>query len=223
MNLNKSFEFFNPSDCKERIHIVGCGSVGSTIAENLARFGLTKITLWDFDEVEEKNVVNQMFFHDDAGKKKVDALKELLMRINPDIEKGLKLKPDGWNGEQLSGWIFLAVDSIEIRRQIVEKHKGSPYVRAMFDFRTGLTDAQHFAADWEDQKAVENLANSMMFDDETANKENPVSACGVTLGVAPTVRLIVAYGVSNFLNLVKGLDYKKIIIADVFDPTLTVF
>ena len=52
LNLSKSYDFFKPEDCTERIHIIGCGSVGSTVAELLARFGLTKLTLYDFDTVE---------------------------------------------------------------------------------------------------------------------------------------------------------------------------
>ena len=216
MNLNKSLEFFAPSMCKDRIHIIGCGSVGSTIATNLVRFGLTKITLWDFDVVEDKNIVNQSFRHVDVGKKKVDALKDILCEINPDVESGLKFKPNGWNGEPLSGWVFLAVDSIEIRKQIVEQHKGSAVVKGMFDFRTRLTDAQHYAASWEDQEAVTNFLNSMQFTKEEAAESTPVSACGVTLGVFPTVEIIVGYGVSNFIRLVKGESYNRLIMADAF-------
>ena len=37
MNLTKSSEYFDPLMDNARIHIVGCGSVGSTLAENLAR------------------------------------------------------------------------------------------------------------------------------------------------------------------------------------------
>lgn len=39
-----------------RVGIVGLGSVGSLVAENLARMGLERITLIDFDEVQEHNL-----------------------------------------------------------------------------------------------------------------------------------------------------------------------
>jgi len=45
LNLSKSYDFFKPEDVTERIHIIGCGSVGSAVTELLARFGLTKLTL----------------------------------------------------------------------------------------------------------------------------------------------------------------------------------
>ena len=73
MDLSKSYEFFQPEMCKERIHIIGCGSVGSTLAELLARFGLTNISLYGFDIVEPHNLANQMFVLSDVGKAKVDA------------------------------------------------------------------------------------------------------------------------------------------------------
>lgn len=204
MNLVKSYEFFNPNTVDARIHIIGCGSVGSTVAENLARCGVTKMTLWDFDTVSAHNICNQMFFDRDIGKPKVEALKDHLMMINPDIEADLVLKPDGWNGERLGGYIFLAADSIEVRRNIVEKNMNNMSVRAVFDFRTELTSAQHYAADWSDYAQKQNLLSTMDFSHDEAVEAAPVSACGVTLGVATTVRLVSAIGVNNFIRTIKG-------------------
>ena len=70
MDLSKVYEFFQPEKDSSRIHIVGCGSVGSTLAENLVRCGVTKLALWDFDTVEEHNIVNQMFRKADVGRKR---------------------------------------------------------------------------------------------------------------------------------------------------------
>lgn len=223
MDLSKSYDFFQPEKDKSRIHIVGCGSVGSALAENLARCGLTKFTLWDFDKVESHNIVNQMFRQQDVGKLKVDALKDILTDINPDIINEIEVKPDGWQGKLMSGYIFLCVDNIEIRRQIVEQHMDSPYVKAMFDFRTLLESAQHYAADWSDFKMKQDLLKSMQFSHDEAVAETPVSACGVTLGVATTVRLVCALGVNNFINFVKGNGLKKLIIVDGFNYFLDAF
>ena len=223
MDLSKSYEFFQPEKDQSRIHIVGCGSVGSTVAENLARAGITKLTLWDFDVVESKNLANQMFREKDIGQPKVDAVADILSEINPEIKDEIELKPEGWNGQQLSGYVFLCVDNIEIRRAIVEKHFNSPYIKAMFDFRTRLEDAQHYAADWSDYKMKEDFLGSMNFSHEEAKEETPVSACNVTLSVAPTVRIICAYGVANFMNFWRGRHLKKLIMADAFNFILDAF
>lgn len=215
MNLSKSYEFFNPDNDKSRIHIVGCGSVGSTIAENLARCGVTKITLYDFDIVEAKNVANQMFVDRQIGMPKVEALKELILGINPDIpESDIKVKPEGWKGEQMSGYIFLAVDNIEIRKEIVQQHINNMNVKAMFDVRTGLTDAQHYAADWNDLRNKESFLASMDFSHDEVTEQ--VSACGGVLGLVTTVRLITAFAVNNYIKFVKGEGLWKMVIMDGF-------
>lgn len=211
MDLTKSFEFFDPSLVNGRVHIVGCGSVGSTIAENLARNGITKFTLWDFDKVEGKNIVNQMFFSRHIGKLKVEALAEILCDINPECADQIQIQPKGWEGRLLSGYIFLCVDSIELRREFVEKHMKSLFVKAVFDFRTMLTGAQHYAADWSNEASKNYLLSTMQFSHDEAAQEAPVSACGVTLGVAQTVRIICGFGATNFINFVKGEGLKKFI------------
>ena len=223
MDLSKSYEFFQPEKDDARIHIIGCGSVGSTIAENLARCGVTKMTLWDFDKVEPHNIVNQMFTQNHVGKLKVEALKEILTDINPECTETVELKPEGWQGKLLSGYIFLAVDSIEIRRNFVEKHVDSPYVKAMFDVRTMLTGAQHYAAAWDDYKMKKNFLASMQFSHDEASEEVAVSACGVVLGVVTTVRLISALAVNNYIRYVKGEGIWKFVQIDGFNGILDCF
>lgn len=223
MDLSKSYDFFQPEKENARIHIVGCGSVGSTVAENLARIGVTNMTLWDFDKVEPHNLANQMFRQKDIGMLKVDALLDILMEINPEIADKAELKPEGWNGKLMSGYIFLCVDNIDLRREIVEKHMDSPYVKAMFDFRTRLEDAQHYAADWSNHKMKQDFLNSMNFSHEEAKEETPVSACNVTLSVCPTVRIICALGVANFMNFWNGKLIKKLTLADAFNFMLDAF
>lgn len=221
MNLSKIYEFFQPEKVTDRIHIVGCGSVGSTIAENLARCGIKKMTLWDFDKVEAHNIVNQMFREADVGKTKAEALKDILLEINPDME--IKLKPNGWNGEMMSGYVFLAVDSIEIRRKIVEQHMNNNNIKAMFDTRTLLTGAQLYAANWSEYKSKKDFLATMQFSHEEAAAETPVSACGVTLGVATTVRIAAALSVNNFIKFVKDGKLWKLAMFDGFNGIFDFF
>ena len=219
MDLTKSRAFLDPDKVKAKIHVIGCGSVGSTVAELLARGGLTNFVLYDFDVVEAKNVANQMYTEQDIGKRKVDALERILKEINPEVV--VAKRPDGWCGNMMSGYIFLCPDSIDVRREVAEAHKNSPYVKAVFDFRTGLTNAQHYAADWSSERQKENFIKSMKFTDDEADEA--VSACGETLGVAPTVRSISSCGVANFMNFARGKGIKKMILIDAFDFTIDAF
>lgn len=101
IDLSKSYEYFQPEKVDCRIHIVGCGSVGATVAELLVRLGLTNIALWDMDTVSPHNLANQIFRQQDIGRSKVEALADILFDINPDVKDDLKLYKDGWNGQQL--------------------------------------------------------------------------------------------------------------------------
>lgn len=223
IDLIKSYDFFKPEMLRSRVHIIGCGSVGSVVAENLARFGITQITLYDFDVVESRNIANQMFTESDIGRLKVEALADILCAINPDCAKDLTLVPEGWTGQRLSGYVFLCVDNIDLRREIATKFRDNKYVKAMFDFRTRLTDAQHYAADWGDKTMVDSFLASMAFSHDEAKAATPVSACNVELSVAPTIRATVAFGVMNFINFVKTGKVKKMILVDVDNFTLDAF
>lgn len=185
------------------IHIIGCGSVGSTEAELLARYGFRNFKLYDFDIVEAKNIVNQMFFNEDIGTNKTIALENLLLRVNPDLSGRIQRFEKGYINQQLSGYVFLCVDNIELRRKIAETNKYNPNIKAMFDYRTLLKDAQHYGCDWGDKSSVANFIKTMEFTHEEAVAETPVSACGITLGEAAVIRSVVTQGTTNFLNFLK--------------------
>lgn len=223
MDLAKCLEFLDPTTIRERIHIVGCGAIGSTVAENLARFGLGKnLILYDFDVVKPHNIANQMFTSKNIGTPKVDAVKEMVLDIDPDATS-IRTASKGYTNQPMSGYVFLCVDSIETRRKIAEAFVDNPNIKGMFDFRMGLTDAQHFAADWKDRTSVHSFLNSMDFTHEEAMANAPVSACNMTLSVAPTVRMIVAAGVANFINFAKKGKLKKLILVDAFDSIIDAF
>ena len=221
MNLAKSFEFFDPSSCKERIHIIGCGGGGSTVPELLARFGLENFALYDFDYVEEKNLVNQMFVREDIGQLKVEATLKNMCKINPEIEKHTVLYKEGYTNQKLSGYVFLCVDKIELRREIVKANRFNPNIKAMFDFRNALTTGQHYAADWSKDSQIKAFLDTMDFTHEEAQRNTPMSACRVSLCVAPTVRLVAMVGVTNFINFVKDGNLVNTILTDPFTFNIT--
>jgi molybdopterin/thiamine biosynthesis adenylyltransferase len=223
MDLTKHLEFFNPDTVTSRVHIIGCGAIGSNLAIMLARIGINRMSLYDFDTVDEHNITNQAYDTKDLKLKKVECLAEKLLKINPEMD--ILLFHDGYeikNPPRISGYVFLAVDSIELRQQIAKQLQPNQAVKAVFDFRMRLTDAQHYAADWSKPRHVKALIDSMDFTDEEAKKGTPVSACNTTLSINPTVQMIVSLGVANFINFVKEPDNLKILIlADAFAPGIT--
>lgn len=68
------------------VAVCGLGGLGSNIAISLARAGIGKLILIDFDKVDITNLHRQQYKADQIGKYKTDAIKENLSEIAPYIE-----------------------------------------------------------------------------------------------------------------------------------------
>lgn len=71
---------------QKRVVILGCGSVGSLVAMELARAGVSYFLLCDADIVEYHNVCRHQCGITDVGDLKVNALSRKLQNINPNIK-----------------------------------------------------------------------------------------------------------------------------------------
>ena len=73
------------------VGVAGLGGLGSNVAVALARVGVGRLVLADFDVVEPTNVNRQHYFLDQLGLPKTEALARTLRRIRPQID--LELHP----------------------------------------------------------------------------------------------------------------------------------
>ena len=132
-----------------RVLVIGCGGVGSSCAEALARGGIGHLGLVDRDKVEASNINRQAIaFHSTIGKRKVDVMELMVHDINPDCEveafdRFLKAEdipafferyrdepgPGSWNVD----WVVDAVDTISTKLALAEfaDKKGLPLVSSM--------------------------------------------------------------------------------------------
>lgn len=223
MNKSKILEFFDATKIKAPIHIIGCGAIGSHIAEQLTRMGCENIHLWDFDTVEPHNITNQMFIQADIGDSKTHAVQSLMYDIDMSSINTVELHGKGWTDEMLNGYVFLCVDNIDLRRKIVETNQHNPNCIAFFDFRMRLTDAQHYMAVRSDEVSMNKLFASMDFTHDEAKDATPKSACNVELSVIYIVKCITALGVANFVKLVLEQPTKDMILVDLNQFTLDAF
>jgi sulfur carrier protein ThiS adenylyltransferase len=67
------------------VGIAGAGGLGSAVAVALARIGVGRLIIADFDVVEPSNLNRQQYFIDQIGMHKVTALADNLQRINPYV------------------------------------------------------------------------------------------------------------------------------------------
>jgi hypothetical protein len=216
LDLNKHLSFFNPTKVDVPVHVIGIGAMGSRILEQLVRLGVTNIHIYDFDTVESANVANQLYTNEDIGMTKTEAIVRHMNRIN--IDAIVKVHDKGYINQPLRGYVFLCVDSIELRQKIVKDNLYNLNILAMFDTRMRLTDAQSYGADWSKEKDRNGFLASMSFSDAEAKEATPVSACGTTLSVCPTVIMCASLTVANFMNFVNIESIKNIILLDAFQP-----
>lgn len=65
------------------VAIAGLGGLGSNVAVMLARAGIGQLLLVDFDTVDMTNLNRQVYTCEHLGRKKTEALAEILRDINP--------------------------------------------------------------------------------------------------------------------------------------------
>ena len=93
------------------VGIAGLGGLGSSVAIALARVGIGKLILVDFDVVEPSNLNRQQYFVDQLGIFKTEALKENLSRINPYVN--VKFFTEKIDKENINGFFSDAKVLIE--------------------------------------------------------------------------------------------------------------
>lgn len=68
------------------VGIAGAGGLGSNCAVALARVGIGRLIIADFDVVSSSNLNRQYYFADQVGQLKVNALMDNILRINPQVK-----------------------------------------------------------------------------------------------------------------------------------------
>lgn len=111
------------------IMIVGVGGVGSWAAESLARSGVGKITLVDFDEVCITNANRQLHaLQGMVGQKKVMVMAERLRKINPQMQVGAVAQfYNEENSDEIFShkpdWILDCIDNITAKCHLLSRCK----------------------------------------------------------------------------------------------------
>ncbi|MDA3845217.1 MAG: ThiF family adenylyltransferase, partial [Vallitaleaceae bacterium] len=70
---------------EKSVTIFGAGGLGSNVAIALSRMGVGTLYIVDYDKVEKSNLNRQYYFLKHIGMKKVEALRQVILDIDPDI------------------------------------------------------------------------------------------------------------------------------------------
>ena len=180
------------------VGIAGLGGLGSNAAVALARAGIGRLVLVDFDKVEESNLTRQYYFLDQIGKFKTVALEENIKKINPEVilemhnvklEKGSMEKP--FSNVDV---VIEALDSAETKATFVEeiltKLPDKPVVAA-----SGVAGYGH-----SDRITTKRLGNLYMCYDECALSSDE------DVLMAPRVAVMANWEANLALEIILGED-----------------
>ncbi len=138
--MGDAFAMRHGREVKERLSqaevvVCGLGGLGSHIALALARCGIGRLHLIDFDRVELSNLHRQQYFVEQIGMRKTEALRAILLHVQP----GMMIRTDCVRmteenmGELLAGACYIceAFDKPETKAMLtnfVLEHRREAYL-----------------------------------------------------------------------------------------------
>jgi hypothetical protein len=131
MNFSQQRKLFEP-ELARPVTLIGAGAVGSHIASQLCRSGVTDLTVYDDDSIDSHNIPPSLYGLSDFGAYKVDALADILLRDTGVVIKKERRK---YAGGKLRGAIIACVDSMEARQLIWDNALRNPFVEILIDTR----------------------------------------------------------------------------------------
>ena len=107
------------------------------------------------------------------------------------------------------------MDSIKVRKKFLKDNTLNPFINLVIDARIGLDKGQVITTNWLKQSDIENHISLSCFNENEVDA--PVSACGTTLSVAPTVIIAAQYAIAQFINYHKKFPTPQLIQFDAFN------
>ncbi len=186
MNFLRQLDILDPTrEIHYPITVIGVGGIGGLAALILAKMGFSEMVLYDFDKVEEHNPPNQFFRLRDAGKMKVEAVKESIPQF-AKVEITAIQEP--FREQDLNGIVVSGVDSMKSRYNIWKRVRYNTNIPLYVDARMGGELMQVFTVRPSQIEDVE-MYEQNLFPDEEAS-DLPCTAQSIIYTVAVSGGLI---------------------------------
>ena len=124
---------------RSTVMVVGCGAVGGFAIEALARSGVGKLILVDFDVVKESNINRQIFaLHSTLYQEKAVVARNRIRDISPDIK--VEILPVLVNADTIDevldrrvDFVIDAIDTLNPKTILIEQlmARGIPFISSM--------------------------------------------------------------------------------------------
>ncbi len=197
-DYSRQINILNPEEFKTRINIVGVGATGSWMSLALAKMGLNKLHLYDFDTVGVHNLPNQMFGLRDVEHNKAHSMRNIIKMLTGFVVKSKDEKLEG--DTPLQGIVFMLTDTMKSRKDIYYKAiKNNPNIELLIETRMDLRGGRIYVIDPTNREQIKRYEETLYGDDEAE-----VSACGVSQTVLPTALGITSHAIWKLLDYING-------------------
>lgn len=167
-HLTRQLDLIPVDTLGQQVTIIGCGAIGSFLGLQLAKMGLTRITVFDHDDVSVENMSNQWFRFKDIGNNKADALFDLVADFTGVHIKAIPTKYDESFAHLITGIVVVAVDSMEARTMIYESIKARGFnVKYIIDPRMSAEFYSQYTINPFDEKDQATYAKVLQPDSES--------------------------------------------------------
>lgn len=213
----RQLDIVNPNelDMLGSVTLIGAGGIGSPTALALTKMGITDLSVYDDDEVDNHNIPNQIYKLNGVGKPKVDCLKELCQDFS-GVEITANKKRFDLDGKNLNGIVISAVDSMDSRIEIWNLIKYKPLVTHYIDSRMAAEIAVMYTIRPTNSSDIQMYEETLYTDKESV--ETRCTEHSIIYNV---------FGISSFIanqikRIAKNEQYFKEIILDYKTPMLLV-
>lgn len=197
-DYSRQINILNPEEFNTRINIIGVGATGSWMSLALAKMGLSKLNIYDFDTVGEHNLPNQMFGLRDIGRNKALSMRNIIKSLTGFT---IGAKDEKLEGDMpMRGIVFMLTDTMKSRKDIYYKAiKNNPNVDLLIETRMDLRGGRIYVIDPKNLAHIKRYEETLYGDDEAE-----VSACGVSQTVLPTALGITSHAIWKLLDYING-------------------
>ncbi len=213
----RQLDIVNPNelDMLGGVTLIGAGGIGSPTALALTKMGITNLSVYDDDEIDNHNIPNQLYKLNGVGQPKVECLKELCLDFS-GVEITANKKRFDLDGTNLSGIVISAVDSMESRIEIWNLIKFKPLVTHYIDSRMAAEIAVMYTI------CPTNLSDIKMYEENLFPDEESVETRCTEHSIIYNVFGIASFIANQIKRIAKNETYYKEIILDYKTPMLLV-
>jgi len=210
----RQMDVIDPRDIPP-ITIIGAGASGSCIGIVAAKMGCQNITIYDGDDVELHNIPNQYYPPESIMMNKSEALRREILRFTPDdIKPFVSAHNIFWSEREMitTPYVFVCVDSMDMRRRIFNRLRRNNNVRWLIDTRMGAEYYEVHTVNMNDDEEKKLYEEDLRLEPRDA----PCTARSVIY----TVMMMASRAVYSFKRLVMNQSVPRIYTEDLAQPLL---